>query len=127
MRLMRQTMTLDALALILLGCRAETDRNAGSPVQTEQKVTAAQALPQVTAPPESFFQMIEERVKSPRRGPRGAQQAEPQQGPTPEQIAAEMAIYRNFYKKYTDVKGLPVAAHGNVADRALQRTYEIVN
>ena len=85
--------------------------------------------PAVTAPPESFFKMIEARVSNSRRGfrsRRGAQQGEVQQGPTAEQIAAEMAIYRNFYQKYVDVKGLPVAAHGSVADQALQRTYEIV-
>ncbi len=85
--------------------------------------------PKVTSPPESFFQMIQERVSSPRRGfrsRRGAQEGQEQQGPTAEQVAAEMAIYRNFYQKYVDVKGLPVAAHADVADQALLRAYEIV-
>ena len=84
--------------------------------------------PAVTSPPESFFKMIEERISNPRRFGRGRQGAEQteEQKPNAEKIAAEMAIYRNFYKKYIDVNGMPVAAHGDVADLALQRTYEIV-
>src|SRR5215831_8547509 len=33
---------------------------------------------------------------------------------------------RDFYKKYIDVKGLPVVASAEVADLALQRTYYLV-
>ncbi len=55
--------------------------------------------PAVAAPPESFFSMIRERDREPAR---------------------------QFYKKYIDIKGLPVAASGEVADLALQRTHEIV-
>ena len=33
---------------------------------------------------------------------------------------------REFYKKYMDVKGIPVVAAAEVADLALQRTYDIV-
>lgn len=55
--------------------------------------------PEVTAPPESFFNMIRENDREPAR---------------------------QFYRKYIDVKGLPVAAAGEVADLSLQRTYEIV-
>ncbi len=85
--------------------------------------------PRVTAPPESFFRMISNRVANPGRGRGGrrggAEQAEARQ-PTAAQIAEEMPIYRNFYKKYIDVKGMPVAANGAVSDLALQRTYHIV-
>src|SRR5437773_4124029 len=85
--------------------------------------------PAVIAPPESFFKMIEERISNPRRFGRGrrdgAEQAD-EPKPAAEKTAAETAIYRNFYKKYLDVKGMPVAAHADVADLALQRTYEIV-
>lgn len=85
--------------------------------------------PAVIAPPESFFKMIEARLSNPRWFGRtrreGAEQAE-EQKPGGEKIALEMAIYRNFYKKYIDVKGMPVAAHADVADMALQRTYDIV-
>jgi hypothetical protein len=83
--------------------------------------------PRVIAPPASFFKMIEERISSPRRGGRrpGADGTEPQK-PSAEQIAQEMALYVAFYKKYIDVKGMPVAAHADVADLALQRTYDIV-
>ena len=80
--------------------------------------------PAVTAPPESFFKMIEERISNPRRGQR--REGGEEQKPSAEKIAAEMAIYRNFYKKCIDVKGMPVAAHGEVADLALERTYDIV-
>jgi hypothetical protein len=81
--------------------------------------------PLVSAPPESFFKMIEERIANPRRFGRRDNAEQPPK-PSSEKIAAEMALYRNFYKKYIDVKGMPVAAHADVADLALQRTYEIV-
>jgi hypothetical protein len=55
--------------------------------------------PDVTAPPESFFEKVRE----------------------PDRQAA-----RQFYKKYIDIKGMPVVAATEVSDLALQRTYEIV-
>jgi len=55
--------------------------------------------PPVTTPPESFFELVPQRDR-------------------------EEA--RKFYGKYIDVKGMPVVAHADVADLALQRTYEIV-
>jgi len=55
--------------------------------------------PPVTAPPESFFQIVSERDRE---------------------------AARKFYGKYTDVDGMPVVAHTAVADLALQRTHEIV-
>ena len=56
-------------------------------------------LPSVTAPPESFFEKINER---------------------------DRGVAARFYKKFIDVKGMPVVASGEVADEALQRTYDIV-
>jgi hypothetical protein len=53
----------------------------------------------VITPPESFFGKVRERDRQPARV---------------------------FYKKYIDVKGMPVVASEKVADLALQRTYEIV-
>jgi hypothetical protein len=53
----------------------------------------------VTAPPESFFEKVRERDRD---------------------------AARAFYKKYLDVQGMPVVASAEVADLALQRTYEIV-
>lgn len=53
----------------------------------------------VTAPPESFFAKVRERDRD---------------------------AARAFYAKYLDVQGLPVVAAAEVADLALQRTYEIV-
>jgi hypothetical protein len=60
--------------------------------------TAADALA-VSAPPDSFFQLVPER---------------------------DRGTARNFYKKYIDVKGLPVAAGVEVTDAALQRTHWLV-
>ena len=53
----------------------------------------------VTAPPDSFFQKVRERDRE---------------------------AARQFYKKYIEVKGLPVAAAGEVADAALERTSDVV-
>jgi dipeptidyl aminopeptidase/acylaminoacyl peptidase len=64
-----------------------------------QRPTSKEEAPAVTAPPESFFEKI---------GPRDRDAA------------------RQFYKKYVDVKGMPVTASAEVADEALQRTYSIV-
>jgi hypothetical protein len=55
--------------------------------------------PPVTPPPESFFQIVSERDRD---------------------------AARKFYGKYIDVNGMPVVAHADVADLALQRTHEIV-
>src|SRR5687767_6086305 len=60
---------------------------------------ASEPAPSVTSPPESFFQIVAERDRE---------------------------AARAFYKKYIDVKGMPVVAAGEVADQALQRTYSIV-
>src|SRR4051794_2815409 len=59
----------------------------------------AQPAPPVTPPPDAFFEMVRERDREPARA---------------------------FYKKYLDVKGMPVIAADVVADLALQRSYEIV-
>jgi hypothetical protein len=56
-------------------------------------------LPPVTPPPPSFFELVGERDRD---------------------------IARKFYQKHIDVNGMPVVAAGEVADLALQRTYEIV-
>lgn len=55
--------------------------------------------PAVTAPPSSFFEKVRERDRD----------------------AAKV-----FYKKYIDIKGIPVVASDEVADLALVRAYEIV-
>ena len=68
------------------------------PVAAAEFVPDAQCPP-VTAPPESFFQLVRERDREAARG---------------------------FYKKCLDVQGMPVAASAEVADLALQRTYHIV-
>ena len=67
--------------------------------QAAGQSTDGAAHPAVTAPPDSFFEKVRERDRD---------------------------VARGFYTKYMDVKGLPVAASAEVADRALQRTYEIV-
>ena len=55
--------------------------------------------PPVTAPPEAFFAWVSERDRD---------------------------VARQFYRKYIDVKGMPVVAASEVADLALQRTHSIV-
>ncbi len=67
-------------------------------------LTAGAALgqtpaPTVTTPPDSFFSIVRE---------------------------SDRAVARQFYKKYLDVSGLPVVASAEVADKALERTREIV-
>lgn len=61
--------------------------------------SSSSSYPPVTSPPEAFFQIVPERDRE---------------------------VARAFYKKYINVKGMPVVAAGEVADVALQRTYSIV-
>ncbi len=63
------------------------------------QTAASGARSGVTAPPDSFFEKVRERDRQ---------------------------AARQFYRKYIDVKGLPVAAAAEVSNLALQRTYEIV-
>jgi hypothetical protein len=58
-----------------------------------------QVMPPVIVPPESFFEKFSARDRD---------------------------VARAFYKKYIDLKGIPVAAAGVVADEALERTYDLV-
>ncbi len=58
------------------------------------------AAPTVSEPPEAFFEKVRERDRD---------------------------AAREFYKKYLDVRGIPVVASGDVADEALLRTHEIVS
>jgi alpha-glucosidase len=71
----------------------------GAAPAQEKAGGAAGAEPAVTAPPEAFFEKFRERDRD---------------------------AARKFYKKYLDVKGLSVAASGEVADEALRRTRFIV-
>src|SRR5437773_5070984 len=87
MRLTKRFRVAVALALLLL-----------SWISRAQPTGSADAPP-VTAPPDSFFDLVRDKDRD---------------------------AARNFYKEYIDVKGMPVAASGEVADLALQRTYEIV-
>src|SRR5215469_1477684 len=68
-------------------------------ISTVVKVQAAEQIPPVTAPPESFFLSVRDRDRD---------------------------AARHFYTKYIDVKGMPVVASAVVSDDALRRTYEIV-
>jgi hypothetical protein len=61
--------------------------------------TTTNKYPAVTTPPETVFELMRENDRE---------------------------VARQFYSKYIDVKGLPVLASVEVADLALQRTYEIV-
>jgi dipeptidyl aminopeptidase/acylaminoacyl peptidase len=74
------------------------DHNAAAGAPTGSR-RLQEALPQVTVPPEAFFEKIREKDRD---------------------------AARKFYKKYIDLKGMPVVASAEVADEALQRTYDIV-
>ncbi|NGO38724.1 prolyl oligopeptidase family serine peptidase [Limisphaera ngatamarikiensis] len=89
--------------------------------------------PPVTAPPDRFFEMISNRLAlaNPSHRHRTADDTHPTGRanpgrPTQNELQQELALYRTFYRKYLDIHGLPVVAHADVADLALQRTYEIV-
>jgi hypothetical protein len=69
----------------------------GDPAHVE--TIASSDIPAVMSPPEAFFNKVRE---------------------------SDRDVARRFYKKYLDVKGLPVVAHADVADEALQRTYYLV-
>lgn len=60
---------------------------------------AAEDRSPVTAPPESFFELVRERDRD---------------------------AAREFYQKYIEVDGMPIVASGEVADEALDRTRDIV-
>jgi hypothetical protein len=67
---------------------------------TLMSISNSQAnVPRVSKPPTSFFNLVREEDR-------------------------EVAV--KFYRKYIDVKGMPVVASGEVTDVALQRTYTIV-
>jgi dipeptidyl aminopeptidase/acylaminoacyl peptidase len=74
------------------------DRNGSS---SEQPASRGASAPGVTVipPPESFFAKVREKDRD---------------------------EARKFYKKYLDIKGLPVVASAYVADQALLRTHELV-
>ena len=80
--------------------RATIAADANAPAKNEMNRDWLKGLPEVTAPPESFFEKFRE--------------------------GEDRDVARKFYKKYIDVKGLSVVASGDVADEALQRTYYIV-
>jgi hypothetical protein len=70
-----------------------------SPPPANKRSEQAADYPHVIAPPETFFQKIGE---------------------------SDRDAARRFYRKYIDVKGMPVTASAEVDDRALQRTYYVV-
>src|SRR2546421_6906571 len=89
------------LALVALGVRAAQPSSALRPAMDAPNVKID--APAVSAPPEPFFKLIEERLSNPRRFGsqlREGQDPPKEQKPSAETIAAQMAIYRNFYQKY---------------------------
>jgi hypothetical protein len=83
-------------ATIMAGCLMTGCRT--EPVQSDAS-GHSDDLPPVSAPPESLFLRYRE---------------------------ADRDAARQFYKKYIDLKGMPVIASAQVDDSALQRTYYIV-
>src|SRR5436190_3576172 len=70
-----------------------------APLSTPAQFATNPACPPVTPPPESFFLKVRERDRD---------------------------AARQFYRKYLEVDGIPVAASPEVTDQALQRTYDLV-
>ena len=68
--------------------------------QLTHAAETSRSAPAITAPPTSFFPLVDE---------------------------VDRDLARQFYQKYVDVQGLPVVAAAEVADEALHRTYEIVS
>jgi hypothetical protein len=91
--------TLAVVALGLVATAFPGSGIAGTNRAADPPRDARAQLPSVMVPPESFFAKMRERDRD---------------------------AARKFYKKYLDVKGMPVAASAEVADEALQRTYDIV-
>jgi hypothetical protein len=96
MRLVKQVMIVLLLAAMTSGGRIDAQSGDGAAPLLASQEGAG---PAVMSPPDSFFQKVRERDRD---------------------------AARKFYKKYLDVKGMPVVAAGEVADLALQRTYQIV-
>jgi hypothetical protein len=88
--------TTHILVLLALAMLAASCRS-NPPASTQS--AAPEESPRVTAPPESFFAKIP---------------------------ARDRGVARQFYKKYLEINGLPLAASGEVSDLALQRDDYIV-
>lgn len=84
-------------SLVALGCSADAPQVQQAPRAPARIVISG--APAVTPPPESFFLKFSD---------------------------GDREVARKFYAKFIDVEGLSVAASGDVADEALQRTYDIV-
>jgi len=91
--------TILAVALVVLSICLILAGCSSAPPASTSAVAGVLGAPGVSTPPDSFFEKV-------REGDRDAA--------------------RYFYKKYIDVKGLPVVASAEVADLALERTREIV-
>jgi hypothetical protein len=72
---------------------------AGCRTASNPQQAQSESAPRITTPPDSFFDHIRE---------------------------SDRADARKFYTKYLDIKGVPLAASGEVADAALLRDYYIV-
>src|SRR6266513_1211063 len=87
MTLTKRVMVTVAFIAMLLSGVAQAQTNANT------------EYPPVTAPPDSFFDLVRDKDRD---------------------------VARQFYKKFIDVKGIPAAASVEVADLALQRAWDIV-
>ena len=89
--------------LVALACTSgasqQQNQSATQAKPSETGSSWLEGVPPVTAPPEAFFNRYGKK---------------------------DVDVARKFYKKYIDVKGMPVVGRGEVADEALQRTYYIV-
>jgi dipeptidyl-peptidase 4 len=108
---------LGIFLLLFIAARLHAD----GPIRSAMEPPSVEIdAPAVIPPPESFFTMVSNRIAH--ADGDGAEHRAAVQA----RVDDELRVYRSFYRKYIDVNGLPVVAHGDVADLALQRTYEIV-
>jgi hypothetical protein len=85
--------------LLAVGAIWASAQASAAPESLSPRADAPDNPPPVAAPPESIFERFRD---------------------------SDRDVARGFYKKYMDVKGVPVLASAEIADEALSRTYEIV-
>ena len=104
MKFGKQICITGALICLTIGCRTTSTTSTSS--SAGEKAVAnwnwnsdGEKIPRVTAPPESFFAKTRTRDRD---------------------------AARQFYKKYLEIDGVPLAASADVSDEAMQRDYYVV-
>ncbi|MGH7953331.1 MAG: hypothetical protein ACREFE_15655, partial [Limisphaerales bacterium] len=99
MKIDKQIFLAGALVCLAIGCRTHSNSSALTGQQHIGWNSEGEKIPPVIAPPESFFAKFR---------------------------ANDRDTARQFYKKYLNLDGVPLAASADVSDEAMQRDYYIV-